>query len=211
MKGNKLSKKYKGYGSELYDSRAEAKASFRFAELGCLAAKDKFDFTFTDAEGTVFAACPDFYHVGADLYIEFKCAELNGTKSKASADRQLRSKEEFRRSRGESLLLIDRLKLQWNHATQKHAIVQRQLTTLNYMVVFDKAPDADEASKYIRAGVCFCPLKALPSYLAYARLRKLGWPVSFQLHYEDEETGKTVLTLGEYQADGDARVICLAS
>lgn len=206
-----MNKKYKGFGSELYDSKAEAAASFRFAELGCFSAKGKFEFTFRDGLGEEFAACPDFYHAGSNLYIEFKCAELNGTRTKASADKQLRSKEEFRCRQGKPLLMMDRLKLQWNHSMQKHVIVQGKLTPLNYIVVFDKSPNSNEAYKYITAGLCFCPLKALPSYLAYARLYKLGLPISFQLQYGDAETGKTILTIGKYLAEEDEQVFCIGS
>lgn len=202
-----MNKKHKGYNGELYDSRAEADASFKFAKLGCIPCKEVFPQTFTDASGTKFRACPDFYHAGAGLYIEFKTYKLNGTQTKTSSEQQLTDKEIWRQSRGETLSLFDRLTLQWNHSKRKHAIVQKTLTPQNYVVVFLTAPTAEEAIAYLKAGIVFIPLSDLPSYILYARLAKAGLGVSFQLHYLDEKDGKTILTLGPYVAPDEEREI----
>lgn len=188
-------KKYIGYDGHLFDSEAEAKASFQFARIGCLPYQQTFPNIFKDSEGTEFRAKSDFRHAGSSLYIEFKTYTLNGTKTKASADSQTEKRMEYRRIRGEAMKPIDRLKFQWNHARRKHAIVQKALTPQNYVVVFKKLPSRKDAMHYVKAGIIFTPFSALPSYLAYAKFAKLGLNVSFRLHYPDEEGGETVLTL----------------
>lgn len=187
-----MNKQHLGYGGTPFDSLAEAKASFRFAELSCFHAKSKFSQTFKDMEGTEFRACPDFYHARYGLYLEFKTATLNGVKTKASADKQLNEKEAFKGS----LSLYDRLKLQWNHARRKHAIVQKALTPQNYVVVFESAVPIAAAVDYINAGIVFCTLASLPSYLAKVRLAQLGLHVAFTMPYIGSEVEGLSLTLG---------------
>lgn len=186
-----MTNKHIGHDGKPYDSVAEAKASFRFAELGCIPAKGTFDQTFSDADGTPFHAKPDFYHSLTGLYIEFKCATLNGVKTKANSEKQLADKEAFKGN----LTMFDRLKFGWNHARRKHAIVQRALTPRNYIVVFDKPPAWQDAFDYYKAGIVFCPMSALPSYLAKVRLAQRGVNVSFQLSYEAETKEAVALLL----------------
>jgi len=196
-------KKYIGHDGHQYDSQAESAASFRFAELGCIAAKQVLPHVFTDAEGTEFQACADFYYPASGLYLEFKCAALNGVKSKASAERQLASRAAFRSMKRQALLMIDGLKYQWNHARRKQAIVQAKLTPQNFIVVFDKPPTAEAADAYRKAGIVFVPLYALPSYLLYARLAKAGIQTGFLLRYRaDDAAAQSVLTLGPYDPAG---------
>lgn len=187
-----MSNKYIGHGGTPYDSQAEAKASFRFAELGCFSAKGRFDQTFKDSEGTEFRACPDSYHAGSGLYLEFKTATLNGVKTKASADKQLAAKECFKGF----LTMFDRLKLAWNHARRKHAIVQKALTPQNYIVVFEKAVPMEDALAYMKAGIVFCTMKSLPSYLAKVKLAQHGLHVAFTMPYMGEEAEGLELTIG---------------
>lgn len=175
-----------------YDSEAEAAAAGELARLGCFRAIGHFPQAFTDADGTEFRAKPDFYHPRSDLFIEFKAAPLNGKKTKATADRAMASKQEFRGS----LTLYDFLSNGWNHAKAKQAIVQRVMTPQNLIVVFEKPPTAKEATKYVKAGIVFIPLSALASYLGYVRLLKAGLQVDFLLRYRGDDGRETVLALG---------------
>lgn len=186
-----MSKKYIGYGGEPFHSIAEAKASFRFAELRCFSAKGRFQQTFTDSQGTEFRACPDFYHAGTGLYLEFKTHTLNGVRTIASSEKQLSEKEQ----RNGFLKMFDRLKLAWNHAKRKHAIVQAKLTPQNYVVVFEKPVPAKDAMAYIEAGIVFCTMNSLPSYLAKATLAKRGIHAGFTLQYAAEEAEQMMLVL----------------
>lgn len=186
-----MKKQHIGHGGQPFDSAAEAKASFRFAELGCIPCKQTFPQIFKDSEGTEFQAKPDFYHPGSKLYIEFKCATLNGRKTKANADKQEADKLQFKGFLSD----FDRINLQWNHAKQKHAIVQKTLTPQNFIVVFDKPPSWGDAYTYFKAGIVFCPMSALPTYLAKVRLAKAGLNLPFLLTYEVETLGEVALTL----------------
>lgn len=198
-----MTNKHIGYGGQPYDSKAEAKVSFRFAELGCFPCKTKFQQTFKDADGTEFRACPDFYHAGSSLYLEFKAHTLNSRTTKTIADKRVAEKLEYKGV----LSSFDRLNLQWNHSKAKHAIVQNVLTPQNYVVVFETPPTDVEACAYIKAGIVFIPLSTLPTYLLYVRMLKAGWNISFQLHYVDEEAGKTTLSLGPYIPDEEAKEV----
>jgi len=187
-----------GHGGTPYDSKAEAAASFQFAKLGCFPASGFYPQTFTDADGTEFPAKPDFFHPASGLYIEFKAGKLNGKKTKANADRAIASRQEFKGS----LSLYDFLSHGWNHAKAKQAIVQRQLTPQNFIVVFDKPPTFAEAIDYVRAGIVFVSVSALRSYLLHARLAKAGIRTGFQLRYDAEDIGPMILALGQYDAAG---------
>lgn len=180
--------------SYTFDSKAEAAAFPEFQRLGCIRASGPYPQTFTDANGTGFRAKPDFYHPASGLFIEFKSAPLNGRKTKATAERAEASQLE----RKGFLTRYDWLQCGWNHAKAKQAIVQRQLTPQRFVVVFDKPPTFAEAMKYMKAGVVFIPLSALPSYLLHARLAKAGIQTGFQLRYGTEEAGPDVMALGPY-------------
>jgi hypothetical protein len=181
-----MNKSHIGYGGAPYDSKAEAAASFKFVALGCIPSKDMLPHVFTDSEGTEFRAKADFYHPASSLFIEYKCAMLNGCKTKSSAEKQLRERQKYRRCKGQSLLMKDRLDCQWNHARRKQAIVQRLLTPLNFIVVFDKPPTVSEAVTYFAAGIMFIPMSELPRYLTFTRLAKAGIPVSYRAGYDTE-------------------------
>lgn len=207
--GHILFKKHKGYNGELYDSKAEAVASFRFAELGCVPCKTKFTQSFIDADGKEFRAIPDFYHPKAEIYIEFKCRKLNSVTTQETSKNALQGRRRYRQ--GEPWR-IDYLNCGWNHSKASKSIVQETLTPQRYIVVFDDPPSDVEACAYLRAGIVFCPMSALPSYLAYARFIKIGLKVSFQLHYYDEQEGITTLSLGKHAALSiESGQDCLAS
>lgn len=171
---------YTGHGGSRYDSKAEATASYKLAELGFMRSNDKFTQTFKDAEGTEFRACPDFHHARYGLSLEFKAADLNGVKTKASADKQVADKMEWR---GGFLTMKDSLDYQWNHSRRKQAIVQTALTPDRFIVCFAKAPPFSEALAYLKAGVVFCTLASLPSYMGYVRLKQRGLAVGFSMSY----------------------------
>lgn len=173
-------KQYIGYGGKCHDSQPEAKASFRLADLGFLHSGKKFDKRFLDPEGTDFGAYDDFFHARYGLHLEFKAADLNGVKTKASSDKQLEAKKAWR---GGSLNMKDYLDYGWNHSKTKQAIVQAAYTPDRFIVCFDKAPPFAEALAYLKAGVVFCTLASLPSYLCYIRLKQLGIAAGFSEHY----------------------------
>jgi hypothetical protein len=181
-----------------YDSKAEAAAAGEFARLGCIRASGHFPQTFTDADGTEFRAKPDFYHPGSGLFIEFKAAPLNSKTTKATAERA----EASQLARKGLLTGYDRLKCGWNHCKAKQAIVQRKLTPQTFVVVFKEPPTFREALGYVRAGIVFIPLYALPSYLLHARLAKADIQTGFRIRYDTEEAGPVVLALGPYDPAG---------
>lgn len=172
--------KHSGYGGNLHDSKTEAKASYRLAELGFLHSNKKFDKTFSDSEGTTFYACPDFHHARYGVYLEWKDSELNGVKTVATSESQIAGR--LLRNGG-YLTMKDKLDFQWNHSKNKQAIVQAAYTPDRFIVCFAKAPPFSEALAYLKAGVVFCTLSSLPSYLAYVRLKQHGLAVGFSEHY----------------------------
>lgn len=178
---------YTGYGSKPYASKAEAAVSFDLASLGCFSADDSFyPATFTDAVGASFRAKPDFWSPGCELWLEFKTAPLNGVKTKASAEKQIADRLEYRNRKGQPLLTVDMLKYQWNHARRKQAIVQQTLSPENFIVVFKDSPTVADAADYLKADLAFVPMSALPSYLGCMKLAKRGLAVSFHLQYHLE-------------------------
>lgn len=180
---------YTGHGGSRYDSKAEAAASYKLSELGFMRSNDRFSQTFKDSAGTEFRACPDFHHARYGLRLEFKAAGLNGVKTKASADKQIADRVEYR---GGTLNMKDRLDFQWNHSKKKQAIVQAALTPDRFIVCFAKPPAFAEALVYLKAGILFCTLASLPSYLGYIRLKQRGLAVAFSESYTlTDETGTT--------------------
>ncbi len=171
-----------GSSGKIHDSKSEAAASYFYEKFGCIPCNEFLPHTFYDKEGLPMRAIPDFYHVKADLFIEHKAAPLNNITSKRVSNNRLSEKKD---RRGGNLLTIDYLKFGFNHSKASKKIIQQVLTPKRYIVVFEKPPTAEEALAYLKAGLVFCPLSALPSYLAYARLSKAGLPVSFQLSYSD--------------------------
>lgn len=188
---------YNDDGGTPYDSKAEEAAAPDFARLGCIRASGHYPQTFRDADGTEFRACPDFFHPASGCWIEFKAGPLNSKKTKANADRAIASKQEFKGS----LTLYDWLQHGWHHSKTKQAIVQRQLTPQNFIVVFKEPPTFAQALEYMKAGVVFIPLSALASYLLHARLAKAGIQTGFLLRYDTDEAGPVVLALGPYMPE----------
>ena len=175
-----------------YDSKAEAVAAGELARLGCIRASGPYAQTFTDADGATFHACPDFHHPATGLFIEYKAAPLNGRTTKATAHRA----EASQMQRKGFLTRFDWLQCGWNHSKARQAIVQRELTPQNFVVVFREPPTIAEAVDYSKAGIVFIPLSALPSFLLHARLAKAGIQTGFQLRYDTEQAGPVVLALG---------------
>ena len=173
-------KQYIGYGGVSHDSQTEAKASFKLADLGFLHSGKKFDKRFVDPEGTTFGAYDDFFHARYGLHLEFKAADLNGVKTVATSESQLAGQ---RQRRGGFNIMKDYLDFGWNHSKNKQAIVQSAMTPDRFIVCFAKAPPFAEALAYLKAGVLFCTLASLPSYLGYIRLKQLGIAAGFSEHY----------------------------
>lgn len=188
---------YSDHGGTPFDSKAEAAAFPEFQRLGCIRTSEPYPQTFRDADGTAFRARPDFYHPASGLFIEFKAGSLNGKRTTATADRALASKLEFKGT----LSVWDWLQCGWHHAKAKQAIIQRQLTPQRFVIVFKEPPTLAEAIEYMKAGVVFIPLSALPSYLLHARLAKAGIQTGFRLRYATEEAGPVVLALGPNRAE----------
>jgi hypothetical protein len=180
-----------------YDSKAEKAAFPHFQRLGCIRASGHYPQRFRDADGTEFRACPDFFHPASGCWIEYKAAPLNSRTTKATADRA----EASQLKRKGFLTRYDWLQCGWNHSKAKQAIVQRQLTPQNFVVVFKEPPTIAEAMAYVKAGIVFIPFSALPSYLLHARLAKAGIQTGLQLRYDTEEAGPLVLALGPYWAE----------
>jgi hypothetical protein len=181
-----------GATGKIHDSKSEAAASYIYAKYGCIPYSEFLPYDFYDKEGILMPSKPDFYHEGADLFIEHKAAPLNSITCKRVSQNRLTEKRDYR---GGRLLTIDRLKFGWNHSKTSKQIIQAALTPQRYIVVFEKPPTDIEASAYLKAGLVFCPLSALPSYLGYVRLAKAGLDISFRLTYSDDEDNQTTLIL----------------
>jgi len=173
-------KQYIGYGGVSHDSQTEAKASYKLADFGFLHSGKKFDKRFLDSEGTSFGAYPDFYHARYGLHLEWKDAELNGVKTVATSESQLAGQ---RQRRGGPNIPKDWLDYGWNHSKNKQAIVQAAYTPDRFIVCFAKAPPFSEALAYLKAGVVFCTLASLPSYLGYIALKQRGLCIGFSESY----------------------------
>lgn len=185
-------KKHNGHGGSHYDSMAEAAASYRLAELGFSRYSSKFSQIFTDAEGTEFHACPDFYHADYGIYLEFKASKLNSLKTKAGSVKRLDSMADFRRG---IPLPSDNLNYGWNHSKHKQAIVQKELTSARLIVCFQDThtPTFAEATAYTKEGICFCTMRTLPTYIAALRLRQRGLQVGFIHSYNLADENGIVL------------------
>lgn len=184
-----MAKKHLGFNGILHDSKTEAKASHPLAKLGFFASGKKFPQRFHDSDGTSFGAYDDFFNAKYNIHLEWKDAELNGVRTKATSDSQLAGQMA---RRGGFTLPNDDLKYGWNHSRNKQAIVQTALTPDRFIVCFGKAPTFTEALVYIKAGVLFCTLDSLPSFLGYLHLKQRGLSVGFSLNYivtTDEEPG----------------------
>ena len=184
-------KKYPGYNGILHDSKTEAKASFKLADLGFLASSKKFSNLFVDPNGETFGAYDDFYHARYGVHLEWKDCKLNGVGSKATSESQLAGR---RLRRGGFTIMKDDLDFGWNHSKVKQSIVQTTLTPDRFIVCFRVAPTWPEALAYIKAGIVFCTLASLPSFLGCIRLRQRGLQVGFSMNYDlTDNDGNTVL------------------
>jgi len=183
-------KNHIGFNGILHDSKTEAKASHPLAKLGFYASAKKFSQRFNDSDGTSFGAYDDFFNAKYSVHLEWKDCKLNGVKTKASSLKQLADKAAWRNAPNTAKENID---FGWNQAWRKQSIVQTALTPDRFIVCFSKAPPFEEALTYIKAGIVFCTLSSLPSYLAYLHLSQRGLAVGFNLNYTltDEATGET--------------------
>lgn len=185
-----MAKKYIGFGGHYHDSASEAKASHTLAKMGFFYSNKKFDQRFNDSDGADFGAYDDFYNTRYGIHLEWKDADLNGVRTKATSDSQLASQM---LRRGGFTTMKDDLDYGWNHSKNKQAIVQAAYTPDRFIVCFRKAPTFKEVLSYIKAGVVFCTLDSLPSFLGYLHLKQRGLSVGFSLNYilTDEATGET--------------------
>ena len=175
-----MAKKYPGFNGCMHDSKTEAKASYPLAKLGFLHSGKKFPIRFNDSDGRDFGAYDDFFHARYGIHLEWKASELNGVRTKTTSESQLARKMA---DRGGFTLPNDDLKFGWNHSRNKQAIVQAAYTPDRFIVCFEKAPTFEQALVYIKAGVLFCTLDSLPSYLGYVRFKQRGLSVGFTLNY----------------------------
>ena len=164
---------------KIYDSSAEEQASAHLAQLGFVRCNTTFEQTFIDASSCPFRARPDFYHESAGLYVEYKPCKLNSRATKAIADNALAHAQAW------AYDAYNHIKHGWSNSLFKQAAVQNVLTPQNFVVVFGTLPELKAARKYARYGVVFCTLGSLRTYVAYAKLRKIGIPVSFMLSYSE--------------------------
>lgn len=130
-----------------YDSKAERAFHARHPHLISLQ-NDYYQSAFTDENGDVFRAKPDFFDPDfgeAGTYIEFKCHQLNTkqTRSKShEAENKIISYKGY-------LHNVDKLKNSWNHSLYKQAIVQKTLDSkdVQMIVVFDSHTKLSKQNK----------------------------------------------------------------
>jgi hypothetical protein len=183
---------YIGITGKRHDSISEAQASFYYASLGFIPCEDYLPGDFYDMNGELMPSKADFYHPRTGLYLEHKAAKLNGVTCKAKSRSQLEGRAA---RRGGKPWRCDELKFGWNHSEAGKSIIQAVLTPANYIVVFEDAVPMPAAMDYQKAGIVFCTMNSLPSYLGKAQLAKHGLNVSFSLHYDGPEDEDMTLTL----------------
>jgi hypothetical protein len=184
---------YIGITGKRHDSISEARASFFYAKHGFIPCDGYLPGLFYDKNGESMPSKGDYYHPSLHLYLEHKAANLNGVTTKAKSRSQLAGRANHR---GGKPWRCDELRFGWNHSKASKAIIQSLLTPLQYIVVFEKPISAKQALEYMAAGIVFCTMKSLPSYLLKVRLARLGLHVPFNLHYEGNGTEGMKLALG---------------
>jgi hypothetical protein len=122
-----------------YDSQAEQTFHEQYPHLQ-LVTGTYYQTTFEDSNGVAFNARPDFYCTFTDLQIEFKCNQLNTTKSKADSQMKLDKQREHK-----ALSLYDLLNFGWNHSIYKQGKVGR--TIPNFCIVFTENTKLSSYSK----------------------------------------------------------------
>ncbi|MDO9419963.1 MAG: hypothetical protein Q7T66_04795 [Herminiimonas sp.] len=169
----------------MYDSKFEETTAPYLQRFSCIRCSDTLEAIFKDKQGVSFKAKADFYHPATGLFIELKCSELNSKTSKASADKAIARQLEWRNG---NLKTIDELNFSWSNSIYKQSIVQKELTRNNFIIVFDVLPNFDEAQRLIKAGLVWCDLRSLPSYLGFLQLQRAGINAfTFRLSYTDNE------------------------
>lgn len=169
----------------MYDSKFEKISAPYLQRFSCIRCSDTLTATFKDKKGDSFKAKADFYHPTTGLFIELKCSKLNSKTSKASADKAIARQLNWRNG---ILETVDELNCSWSNSIYKQAIVQKKLTRNNFIIVFDLLPNYEEATRLLKAGLVWCDLKSLPSYLAFLQFQKAGITVfTFRLCYTDNE------------------------
>ena len=175
--------------SEAFASLAEQKAATIFSSLGCIRTQTfapHFQTTFSDKDSYTVIHKPDFLHkcptTGKITFFEFKCHRLNHKQSFRACDAQLRVQYNWRFKHeplGMSYAEVsqalwnsagnagrtDCLNHAWNHSIKKHLITQKALTANNYVVVFAKQPEPEDATYYAKKGLFYITLDKLPTYL----------------------------------------------
>ena len=184
---------YIGITGKRHDSISEAQASHYYAKFGFVPCDDYLPGDFYDKNGELMPSKGDFYHPRTGLYLEHKAADLNGVTTKAKSRSQLQGRANHR---GGKPWRCDELKFGWNHSKASKSIIQAKLTPQNYIVVFEKPVPAKQAIAYMEAGIVFCTMKSLPSYLAKVRLAQRGFNFPFIMHYDGDEVEELALTLG---------------
>jgi len=174
-----------------YDSRFEQRIAPQLEALGFVRCNDHFRQDgdvrqFHDKEGARFSAKPDWHHPKLGLYIETKAGTLNSKTTVRTAANAEAHRRDHCRIQGKAFNVGDMYATQWSHSRSKQAIVQRDLTPQNFVVVFDKAPSWAEAWDCWNAGIVFVPLADLRQFVAARQLQRLGIGASFSLRYNVE-------------------------
>ena len=181
-----------GVTGKRHASISEAQASYYYARFGFIPCEDYLPGDFYDMNGELMPSKGDFYNPVAELYLEHKAAKLNGVTCKATSRSQLDDKAA---RRGGKPWQCDDLRFGWNHSKASKSIIQAKLTPQNYIVSFEGSVPISDAVDYRKAGIVFCTMNSLPSYLAKVHFAKRGLNIPFSLHYNGPEPENMTLTL----------------
>ena len=135
----------------LHSSRAEAKAADRLAEQGIVPYDKPLPVSYTDKEGALLDGRADFADLTLGICFEWKPRDLNGRKSKASADKALaRHEQQIERgfitpgSRGDDL---GRLLCQFNHSAHCVAAKQQAMHDAGHVFLLLLGQEPEEATR----------------------------------------------------------------
>jgi hypothetical protein len=163
----------------LHSSQAEAKAADRLAEHGIVPYDMPLPVTYSDKEGTSLQGRADFADLTLGICFEWKPRDLNGRKSKASADKAMaRHEQQVARgfitpgSRGDD---FGRLSCQFNHSAYCVAAKQQAMHDAGHVLVLllGKAPEGATRRRLERQDILWL-VEGSPQFKQFNSMRKLA-------------------------------------
>jgi hypothetical protein len=164
-----------------YDSLAEELAFHNslISDYGYTKTDTIFDTLCTDQQGTYFRWKADYAPSAKapawQPLIEFKKGSLNSRKEKLKAD------NEVSRQLQAGFMKKGRIVAEyaWANSKVKQAIVQKSLSPMKHLIVFQQIPTDKEARAYDKLNLFWCTLQSFPSCMAFIFFTSAGLKSSF--------------------------------